>query len=119
MLGTPMPIHRLSTQFPHHRKTNALLEIEPAAPPPSQSPSWHVNPLHRSTTPGSYSHKVHMYVHTWWSCSRMSCGMSCAMSLHTIGIVQMWVTQSDMLNSDEQKTALFGDGDGAKRVARS
>ena len=48
---TPMPIHRLCTQtFSPPQKTNALQGIEPAAPPPSQSPSWDVNPLHQSTT---------------------------------------------------------------------
>ena len=48
---TPTPIHRLCTQtFSPPQKTNALLGIEPAAPPPSQSPSRDVNPLHQSTT---------------------------------------------------------------------
>ena len=50
---TPTPIHRLCTQtFSPPQKTNVLLGIEPAAPPPSQSPSRDVNPLHQSTTPG-------------------------------------------------------------------
>ena len=36
---TPTPIHRLCTQtFSPPQKTNALLGIEPEAPPPSQSP---------------------------------------------------------------------------------
>ena len=48
----PMPIHRLCTQtFSPPQKANALLGIKPAAPPPSQSPSRDVNPLHQSTTP--------------------------------------------------------------------
>ena len=48
---TPTPIHRQCTQtFSPPQKTNALLGIEPAAPPPSQSPSRDVNPLHQSTT---------------------------------------------------------------------
>ena len=48
---TPTPIHRLCTQtFSPPQKTNALLGIEPAAPPPSRSPSQDVNPLHQSTT---------------------------------------------------------------------
>ena len=47
---TPTPIHRLCTQtFSPPQKTNVLLGIEPAAPPPSQSPSRNVNPLHQST----------------------------------------------------------------------
>ena len=51
---TPTPIHRLCTQtFSPPQKTNVLLGIEPAAPPPSQSPSRDVNPLHQSTTPYS------------------------------------------------------------------
>ena len=50
-------------------------------------------PIHH---PRIYSHKVHMYVRTWWSRS----GMSCGMSLHTTGIGHMCVTQSDMLDSD-------------------
>jgi len=37
---TPTPIHRLCTQtFSPPQKTNALPGIEPAATPPSQSPS--------------------------------------------------------------------------------
>ena len=48
---TPTPIHRLCTQtFSPPQKTNALLAIEPAAPPPSRSPSRDVSPLHQSTT---------------------------------------------------------------------
>ena len=48
---TPTPIHRLCTQtFSPPQKTNAFPGIEPAAPPPSWSPSWDVNPLHQSTT---------------------------------------------------------------------
>ena len=44
---TPTPIHRLCTQtFSPPQKTNVLLGIEPVAPPPSQSPSRDVNPLH-------------------------------------------------------------------------
>ena len=47
---TPTPIHRLCTQtFSPPQKTNALLGIEPAAPPPSWSPSRDVNPLHQTT----------------------------------------------------------------------
>ena len=49
---TPTPIHRLYTQtFSPPQKTNALPGIEPAAPPPSQSPSRDVNPLHQSHHP--------------------------------------------------------------------
>ena len=48
---TPTPIHRLCPQtFSPPQKTNALLGIEPAAPPPSRSPSRDVNPLHQTTT---------------------------------------------------------------------
>ena len=37
---TPTPIHRLCTQtFSPPQKTNTLLGIEPASPPPSRSPS--------------------------------------------------------------------------------
>ena len=42
--------------FSPPQKTNVLLGIKPAAPPPSRSPSQDVNPLHQSTTPNNQQH---------------------------------------------------------------
>ena len=71
---TPTPIHRLCTQtFSPPQKTNALLGIEPAAPPPSQSPSRDVNPLHQSTIPPPPKKKSSWYLLARFANARFCC----------------------------------------------